>query len=95
MSRLFLGNIPRAATEDDVREWVQSQGFLVEGVDLITDRTTGMPRGFGFATLVDKADAEAAVRTLNGKIMGGRPITVNHAVPLNLDGRNTHGRRTA
>ncbi len=94
MSKIFLGNIPHAATEDDLGDWIRSHGFVVESVEIITDRNTGNPRGFCFATLAGESDAEAAVKKLNGGIMRGRPITVNHAVPLNLNGTNPR-RRTA
>ncbi len=86
MPKIFLGNIPHAETEDDIGDWIRSHGFVVQSVEIITDRNTGNPRGFCFATLADETDAEAAVKRLNGGIMRGRPITVNHAVPLNLDG---------
>jgi RNA recognition motif-containing protein len=94
MPKLFLGNIPHAATESDISDWIQSYGFVVQTVEIITDRNTGSPRGFCFATLADQTDAEAAVKKMNGTIMRGRPITVNHAVPLNLNGSNQR-RRTA
>ena len=94
MPKIFLGNIPHAASENDIGDWIQSYGFAVQSVEIITDRNTGNPRGFCFATLADETDAESAVRRLNGGIMRGRPITVNHAVPLNLNGANPR-RRTA
>ncbi len=86
MSRLFLGNIPHAATEDDICEWIQSNGFTVESVEIIKHRETGSPRGFCFATLTKTADAETAVKKMNGTMMRGRAITVNHAVPLHMNG---------
>lgn len=95
MSKLFLGNIPHSASETDICDWMKSHGFLVQTVDIIIDKTTGMRRGFCFATLVDDTQVEAAVRSLNGKPMSGRPITVNHAVPLQLNGNNPQRRRTA
>ena len=82
MSRLFLGNIPHSANEHEISDWLQSYGFTVKSVDIITDRSTGIPRGFCFASLVDEKETDAAIRLLNKKIMGGRAITVNHAVPL-------------
>jgi RNA recognition motif-containing protein len=88
MTRLFLGNIPHAATETHIVEWIQSEGFVVESIDIIRDRTTGNPRGFCFANLVDPKQIDNAVSVLNGKVMSGRPITVNHAVPLNKSANN-------
>jgi RNA recognition motif-containing protein len=88
MSRLFLGNIPHVASEDEISVWLQSHGFIVESVDIIRDRLTGGHRGFCFASLVDSTQAEDAVKRLNGKLMEGRRITVNHAVPLNAGSSN-------
>ena len=82
MSRLFLGNVPHRATEENIQEWIQSQGFIVESVDIIRDRMTGNPRGFCFASLLDADQLDEAIKQLNGKMMSGRPITVNRAVPL-------------
>jgi RNA recognition motif-containing protein len=95
MSRLFLGNIPHSATEDDIGEWMASLGFVTESIDIIRDRTTGSPRGFCFATLIDGTQREAAVTELNGRLMRGRAITVNDAVPLHTNNGHAHGRRTA
>jgi RNA recognition motif-containing protein len=94
MSRLFLGNIPNLATEANIQEWIQSEGFMVESVDIIRDRLTGNPRGFCFASLLDPKQVNDAVSALNGKRMSGRPITVNHAVPLSKDGVNPNSRPT-
>jgi RNA recognition motif-containing protein len=94
MPKLFLGNVPHSANETDISDWMNSHGFLVESVDIILDKT-GMRRGFCFATLVDSAQLEAAVSALSGKLMAGRPITVNHAVPLQLDGSHQQRRRIA
>jgi len=94
MPKLFLGNIPHSASENDINDWMKSHGFLIESLDIILDKT-GMRRGFCFATLVDSGQLETAVIALNGKLMGGRPITVNHAVPLQLDGGHPQRRRVA
>jgi RNA recognition motif-containing protein len=82
MSRLVLGNVPHSATEAEICYWAQSLGFIIESVEIIKDRFTGRHRGFCFVNLADEQKTDAAVKTLNGKIMRGRLITVNHAVPL-------------
>jgi RNA recognition motif-containing protein len=82
MARLFLGNIPWGSSENDVRLWLQAQGFAASAVELIHDRYTGQPRGFGFATLTDESQTQVAIESLHHKRMGGRVITVRHAVPL-------------
>ena len=87
MSRLFLGNIPWGFTEDDVREWIEAEGFEVAFVDLILNRATGQPRGIGFATLVDDSQTRHAVESLNHRKIGGRVIIVCHAFPVEIGRR--------
>ncbi len=82
MPKLFLGNIPHALSESQVQDWIEAQGFRVESVEVIYDRTTGKPRGFGFATLDDEVEVQNAIDSLNGQRMEGRVITVNRATPL-------------
>jgi RNA recognition motif-containing protein len=81
MSKLFVGNIPFTAADADLQEWVESQGFPVESAEIIRDRTTGIPRGFGFVLLREESKVRDAIRLLNGQSMGGRPLTVNEAAP--------------
>ena len=50
-------------------------------VDLIMDKFSGRPRGFGFVTMETKEAAEAAIQALNGKEVDGRAMTVNEARP--------------
>jgi len=82
MPKLFVGNIPHASSAAALRQWVESHGIPVEFVELIYDRTTSKPRGFGFVTLRDKENIRSAISLLNGKRMDGRILTVNEATPL-------------
>jgi cold-inducible RNA-binding protein len=82
MPKLFVGNLPHASSEWEIREWVESHGFRVEAAEIIYDRVTGKSRGFGFVNLGDEVDIQAAISTLNGKRMEGRTLTVNRATPL-------------
>ena len=75
--KLYVGNLPFTATEAEVRELFSQHG-TVEEVNLITDRDTGRPRGFGFVQMDDEG-ANAAINALNGTDMGGRALTVNQA----------------
>ncbi len=75
--RLFAGNLPWSATEDELREIFESIG-PVSSVSLITDRETGRSRGFGFVDMSDD-DARRAIDELNGTDMGGRQLRVNEA----------------
>jgi cold-inducible RNA-binding protein len=84
MPKLFIGNIPNASSELEVRRWVESHGFRVESAEIIYDRMTGKSRGFGFVSLGDEADIQTAIATMNGRRMEGRILTVNKATPLSV-----------
>jgi cold-inducible RNA-binding protein len=77
MTKIYVGNLPFTATEQDVKELFGQHG-TVESVALPTDRETGRPRGFGFVEM-PQADAQRAMGALNGLNMGGRPLRVNEA----------------
>src|SRR5262245_52314753 len=78
-TRLYVGNLPFTAAESDVRELFSQNGRNVHEVKLVTDRDTGRPRGFGFVEMGSAEEADSAIRDLNGKEFGGRPLTVNEA----------------
>jgi RNA recognition motif-containing protein len=82
LNRLFVGNIPFTKTEDALAEWFTSQGFKTRAVEIIQDRATSKPRGFGFVELEDEGMAETAVRSLNGKLFAGRALTISWATPI-------------
>jgi RNA recognition motif-containing protein len=79
MKRLYVGNLPFSATEDEIRELFEQHG-RVHSCSLINDRETGQPRGFGFVEM-DEEDADSAVEALNGYSVGGRSLKVNEARP--------------
>jgi len=82
--KMYVGNLPFSATEAEVREMFEKHGS-VDSVNLITDRDTGRPRGFGFVEMTD--GAEAAMSALNGTEMGGRNLTVSEAKKREDSGR--------
>ena len=77
--KIYVGNLPFTATDETVRELFQAHG-TVESVNLITDRDTGRPRGFGFVEMPE-AEADAAISALDQKDFGGRSLRVNEARP--------------
>lgn len=77
MAKIYVGNLPFTAGEDEVRQLFSKHG-TVESVSLPTDRETGRPRGFGFVEM-SQADASRAIQALNGFSMNGRPLRVNEA----------------
>jgi len=78
--RLFIGNLPYAATEAELREHLSSVGAPAQVV-LPVDRETGRPRGFAFVDYTDRAIAEEAIRRFNQQPFKGRPLAVSEARP--------------
>lgn len=78
--RLFIGNLPYAASEADLREHLSSVGAPTQIV-LPVDRETGRPRGFAFVDYADRAVAEEAIRRFNQQPFKGRPLAVSEARP--------------
>ena len=79
-TKLFVGNLSFNTTENDLQDLFAAYG-PVQQVDMIMDRMTGRPRGFGFVTMENQADAQKAIEALHGKPFGGRDLTVNEARP--------------
>jgi RNA recognition motif-containing protein len=79
-TRLYIGNLSYNTTETQLQE-IFSQHGPVTNVDLIMDKFSGRPRGFGFVTMETKEGASAAIEALNGKNIDGRDLTVNEARP--------------
>jgi len=77
---IFVGNLAYSATDHDLRQLFEQYG-VVDKVNLITDRDTGRPRGFGFVEMPDSQAARAAIQGLQGQELAGRDITVNEAKP--------------
>ena len=76
--RIYVGNLPFSASDDEIRTLFSEYG-TVEEVNLITDRDSGRPRGFGFVEMSDGADE--AIQALHQKDMDGRSLNVNEARP--------------
>jgi RNA recognition motif-containing protein len=79
-NKLFVGNLSFDTTQNTIQDTFAAHGTVLE-VNLLMDRDTGRPRGFGFVTMSTAEEAEAAISTLNGKDMDGRALTVNIAKP--------------
>lgn len=79
-NKLFVGNLSFNTTENDLQDAFAAHGTVVE-TNVMMDRTTGRPRGFGFVTMGTAEEAEKAVAAMNGKEFDGRALTVNIARP--------------
>ena len=80
MTKLYVGNLPWSASEDDIRELFSPIG-VIESVSLITDRETGRSRGFAFVEMHDRQAGQEAIKGLNLQQLDGRALTVNEARP--------------
>ncbi|MAY75870.1 MAG: RNA-binding protein [Phycisphaerae bacterium] len=78
--KMYVGNLPYNTTEAELRELFEPYG-TVESADIVMDRETGRPRGFGFVTMSTDEEAQQAIENLHGKPYGGRDLTVNEARP--------------
>jgi len=79
-TKIFVGNLSFNVTENDLQDMFAAHGTVLEA-NLMTDRMTGRPRGFGFVTMSTAEEAQAAITALNGKTVDGRALTVNEARP--------------
>ena len=78
--KIYVGNLSFETTESEIRELFGQYGE-VEEVNLIADRETGRPRGFGFIEIRNDQAARDAIGALDGTEFGSRQIKVNEAKP--------------
>ncbi len=79
-TKLFVGNLSFNTTENELQDTFAAHGTVVEA-NLMMDRMTGRPRGFGFVTMSSPEEAQKAIDALNGQQLDGRALTVNGARP--------------
>jgi len=75
---IYVGNLPFTSTDDEVRALFLPHG-TVNSVNLVSDRETGRPRGFGFVEMEDGVDE--AIQALDQTQVGGRTLKVSEAKP--------------
>jgi RNA recognition motif-containing protein len=80
MNNILVGNLGLNTTEQDIRPLFAKHG-VVKRFKLMTDRWTGLPRGFGFIQMTTDAAAEQAIVALNGTDLKGKAMRVNQARP--------------
>jgi cold-inducible RNA-binding protein len=79
-NKLFVGNLSFNTTENDLQDAFAAYGAVTEA-NLMMDRMTNRPRGFGFVTMSSAEEAQKAIEGLNGQDLDGRALTVNVAKP--------------
>lgn len=77
---IYVGNLSYDATDNDLQTAFSAYGN-VRTAQVVKDRETGRSRGFGFVEMDSQAEAELAIRGLNGTDLRGRSLTVNQAKP--------------
>lgn len=80
-SKLYVGNLTYSVRDTDLEQHFSSFG-QVQSAKVMMDRETGRSKGFGFVEMSNSQEAEAAIRGMHGKDMGGRDLTVNIARPM-------------
>jgi cold-inducible RNA-binding protein len=91
-NKLFVGNLSFNTTENDLQDTFAAHGTVTEA-NLMMDRESGRPRGFGFVTMSTAEEAQKAIEALNGKSIDGRALTVNVARPREERSGGGGGRR--
>ena len=91
--KIYVGNLPHEVTEAELREEFGTFGE-VASVNIITDKYTGRPRGFGFVEMAVVSEGQAAIAGLNGKMLKDRTLNVNAArPPSGSGGGGSYGNR--
>ncbi len=87
---IYVGNLSNNATDETIRQAFESFG-QVTSAKIIKDKCSGQSRGFGFVKMLEQAQAQAAVKSLNGKELLGKQMNVSEARPSS-DQKRTGGR---
>lgn len=93
-NKLFIANLPWSVTSDSLKELFSQFGEVLEA-QIITDRSSGRSKGFGFVTFSSEEDAQKAINEMNDKEIDGRKLVVNVAKPKEDRGdRKSFGKPT-
>jgi len=92
--KIYVGNLSYEVTEEELRQEFGAFGE-VTSVNIITDKYSGRPKGFGFVEMASVSEGQAAITGLNGKTLKDRTLNVNAARPRsdNRGGGSYGGRR--
>jgi RNA recognition motif-containing protein len=78
MMNIYVGNLSNDVTDATIKEAFESFGE-VTSARVIKDKYSGQSRGFGFVEMPTEAQAQTAIRSLNGKDLLGKSINVSEA----------------
>jgi RNA recognition motif-containing protein len=91
MMNIYVGNLSSDVTDETIRGAFESFGE-VTSARVIKDKYSGQSRGFGFVEMPAQSQAQTAIKSLNGKELLGKPISVNEARARANQGRTGGGR---
>jgi cold-inducible RNA-binding protein len=91
LKKLYVGNLPFQATEEDIFNWFKQAGATEASVSLVKDRDSGQPRGFGFVEINNDEEAARVIQALNGQDFMGRKVVVNESRPREGGGAGRGG----
>ena len=84
---IYVGNLSYNVSEENLRQAFGAFG-QVSSATIVKDKYSGQPRGFGFVEMPDRAEAQEAIKNLNGKELLGKQMSVNEARPRTNRGRS-------
>ena len=90
--RLFVGGLTYTTTSDELKELFSKIGEVTTA-DVITDKFTNQGKGFAFVEFADDANADKAIKELNGTEYNGRKLVVNEARPREERSSGGYGNR--
>ncbi len=82
MKKLYVGNLPFQATEEELGNWFSQAGATPGNITLVRDKFSGQPRGFGFVEINNDEEAERAIQALNGHDFMGRNVVAGAGVAV-------------
>ena len=89
-NKLYVGNLPYSYSDSDMQQAFSQYG-TVSSAKVMMERDTGRSKGFGFVEMGSDAEAQAAIKGMNGQSIGGRGLVVNEARPMEPRAPRTGG----
>ena len=83
---IYVGNLSYDATDETIKQAFESFGQVISA-RIVKDKYTGQSRGFGFVEMPEQSQAQAAIKSLNGKELLGKQMSVNEARPARRPGK--------
>jgi len=79
-NKLYVGNLSYSVADEMLQRQFTEFG-TVNSAKIMMDRDSGRSKGFAFVEMSTDAEAQAAIRGMNGRDIDGRALVVNEARP--------------